>query len=91
MLLLAVGCRELPAYFKGGAPLAKVGHRTLYLHEVERLAPAGIAGDDSAAFYRSRTAGLFVFIRRHPERNRSRCHSGRSRRRSRGIPTGIPA
>ena len=52
MLLLAVGCRELPAYFKGGAPLAKVGHRTLYLHEVERLAPAGIAGDDSAAFYR---------------------------------------
>ena len=50
MLLLAVGCRELPAYFKGGAPLAKVGHRTLYLHEVERLAPAGIAGDDSAAF-----------------------------------------
>lgn len=52
MLLLAVGCRELPAYFKGGAPLAKVGHRTLYLHEVERLAPEGIAGDDSAAFYR---------------------------------------
>ena len=29
-----------------------MGHRTLYLHEVERLAPAGIAGDDSAAFYR---------------------------------------
>lgn len=52
MLLAAVGCRELPAYFKGGAPLAKVAHRTLYLHEVERLAPEGISGDDSAAFYR---------------------------------------
>lgn len=52
VLLLAVGCRELPVYFKGGAPLAKAGHRTLYLHEVERLAPEGISGDDSAAFYR---------------------------------------
>lgn len=52
VLLSAVSCRELPAYFKGGAPLAKVGHKTLYLHEVERMAPEGISGDDSAAFYR---------------------------------------
>lgn len=52
LLLTAVGCRELPAYFKGGTPLAKVGHNTLYLHEVERVAPEGIEGDDSAAFYR---------------------------------------
>ncbi len=52
LLSAAAGCRELPSYFKGGEPLAKVGHKTLYLHEVERVAPEGIVGDDSAAFYR---------------------------------------
>jgi len=50
---LLAGCRELPAYFKGGAPLAKAGHATLYLHEVERVAPEEMTGDDSAAFYRT--------------------------------------
>uniref|UniRef100_UPI004057A57E peptidylprolyl isomerase n=1 Tax=Alistipes sp. TaxID=1872444 RepID=UPI004057A57E len=51
-LLTTVGCRELPAYFRGAEPLAKVDGRTLYLHEVERVAPEGISGDDSASFYR---------------------------------------
>ena len=52
VLLAMTSCRELPAYFRGAEPLAKVGSRTLYLHEVERLAPAGISGDDSIFFYR---------------------------------------
>lgn len=52
LLVALVGCRELPAYFKGAEPLAKVYGKTLYLHEVERLAPDGITGDDSIAFYR---------------------------------------
>ena len=52
VLLAMTSCRELPAYFRGAEPLAKVGSRTLYLHEVERLAPAGISGDDSISFYR---------------------------------------
>lgn len=47
------GCRELPAYFNGARPLARVGNATLYLHEAERAAPEGLSGDDSAAFYRS--------------------------------------
>lgn len=50
--LLVAGCRELPTYFKGGEPLARVGKQTLYLHEVERISPEGVHGDDSAAFYR---------------------------------------
>lgn len=52
LLMTTFGCRELPAYFRGAEPLAKVGGRTLYLHEVERLAPEGITGDDSTSFYR---------------------------------------
>ncbi len=51
-VVLLVGCRELPSYFQGNEPLAKVDGHTLYLHEVERVAPSGITGDDSAAFYR---------------------------------------
>lgn len=52
LLVTLVGCRELPTYFQGSEPLAKVGSKTLYCHEVERMAPKGITGDDSAAFYR---------------------------------------
>ncbi len=52
LLMFVAGCRELPSYFQGNEPLAKVGGHTLYLHEVERIAPSGITGDDSAAFYR---------------------------------------
>ncbi len=52
LLTLLIGCRELPSYFQGSEPLAKVGGVTLFRHEVERVAPQDIAGDDSAAFYR---------------------------------------
>lgn len=52
LLIAITGCRELPSYFKGAEPLAKVYGKTLYLHEVERLAPENITGDDSAAFYK---------------------------------------
>lgn len=52
LLLLASACRELPSYFQGSEPLAKVNGRTLYCHEVERTAPEGLEGDDSAAYYR---------------------------------------
>lgn len=52
LLLSMAGCRELPSYFQGSEPLAKVGGRTLYMHEVERIAPAGMDSEDSTAFYR---------------------------------------
>lgn len=52
VLSLMSACRELPSYFQGSEPLARVNGRTLYLHEVERMAPDEIMGDDSAAFYR---------------------------------------
>lgn len=52
MLCLLGGCRELPAYFKGGELLAKVEGEALYVHEVEREAPEGLSGDDSIDFYR---------------------------------------
>ncbi|MBE6196798.1 MAG: hypothetical protein E7137_06855 [Rikenellaceae bacterium] len=52
MALMFAACRELPSYFQGNEPLARVNGHTLYLHEVERSAPEGISGDDSAAFYR---------------------------------------
>lgn len=49
---LLSACRELPSYFKGSEPLVKVNGRTLHRHEVERTAPEGISGDDSATYYR---------------------------------------
>ncbi len=52
VLWLMSACRELPSYFQGSEPLARVNGKTLYLHEVERTAPEEIVGDDSAAYYR---------------------------------------
>lgn len=52
LLFLASACRELPSYFQGSEPLAKVDGRTLYCHEVERSAPEALEGDDSVAYYR---------------------------------------
>lgn len=47
---LLAGCGERPSYFAGDTLLAKAGHRELYLQEVVRLTPEGLAGDDSVEF-----------------------------------------
>ncbi len=52
LFLSGVACRELPSYFTGSEPLVRVGDRTLYRHEVERIAPREMPKEDSAAFYR---------------------------------------
>lgn len=52
LVLTMAGCRELPVYFQGSEPLARVGGKTLYVHEVERIAPGQMSSEDSAAFYR---------------------------------------
>lgn len=50
VLFVSAGCRELPAYVTGGTPLAKVGHRELFMQEVAHVAPRGLSGGDSAEF-----------------------------------------
>lgn len=49
-LILSVGCREVPAYFAGDTALAKVGHKELFLQEVEHVAPEALKGVDSVEF-----------------------------------------
>ncbi len=50
LLLLAAGCRELPHYFAGDALVARAGESSLRQRDVQSAVPAGITGDDSAAF-----------------------------------------
>lgn len=49
-LVFAAGCQELPNYFAGDNALARVGRTELYLRDVAGAVPAGMSGEDSAAF-----------------------------------------
>ncbi len=49
-VLLLTACRELPAYLAGDTTLARAGGKVLHLRDVQSVVPAGLAGDDSAAF-----------------------------------------
>ncbi len=53
--VLLAGCRELPRYFSSNTTLARVGARELHVDEVQRSVPAGVSGEDSAAFVRAFT------------------------------------
>lgn len=49
---LLAGCRELPRPFSGGAVVARAGDAELRMRELRAAVPAGMTGDDSAAFVR---------------------------------------
>ncbi len=51
--LLLAGCRELPRYFSGETTLVRAGRHELQLRDVQAVVPAGLTGDDSAAFMKA--------------------------------------
>ena len=51
LLVLAVGCQEVPRYWGGGrVVLAEAAGRKLYAREVKAAIPKGVVGEDSVAF-----------------------------------------
>ena len=51
LLVLAVGCQEVPRYWGGGrVVLAEAVGRKLYAREVKAAIPKGVVGEDSVAF-----------------------------------------
>ncbi|WP_295939437.1 hypothetical protein [uncultured Alistipes sp.] len=50
VLVLLVGCQELPGYFASDTTLARVGDKQLLIRDVESVVPAGVTGEDSTAF-----------------------------------------
>ena len=51
LLVLAVGCQEVPRYLGGGkAVLAEAAGKKLYVRDVKTVIPQGVTGEDSAAF-----------------------------------------
>lgn len=48
--VLLAACQELPSYFVSDTTLARAGGKTLQLRDVASVVPAGVTGDDSAAF-----------------------------------------
>lgn len=49
-VLFLAGCRELPRYFVGEKPVARVGEKELALHDVAQSLPEGLSSADSAAY-----------------------------------------
>lgn len=49
---LLSACRELPRPFAGGALVARAGESELRMRDLRGVVPAGMTGDDSAAFMR---------------------------------------
>lgn len=52
VVLLLTGCRELPRYFVGEKPLARVGEKELAVRDVAQSLPKGLTPTDSAAYAR---------------------------------------
>ena len=52
LVWVLAGCQELPRYFAGDTTLAEVGKRQLGAADVASAVPAGVTGEDSAAFVR---------------------------------------
>lgn len=53
LLWLLTGCQELPRYFVGEEPVARVGERELTLAELQGSMPEGLSQEDSAAYART--------------------------------------
>ena len=49
-VVVLAACQELPRYFVGDTPLARVDKRELKMSDVESVVPQGVTGKDSAAF-----------------------------------------
>lgn len=49
-VLLLAGCRELPRYFSSDTVIARAGGQELCIKDVRSVVPAGLSGEDSAAY-----------------------------------------
>lgn len=52
LVWLLTGCQELPRYFIGEKPVARVGERELTLAQLQGSMPEGLSADDSASYAR---------------------------------------
>ena len=91
LLVLAVGCQEVPRYWGGGrVVLAEAAGRKLYAREVKAAIPKGVVGEDSVAFV-NRYVEKWVHKQLKIARGRRtflRCRAGH-RFAGRGVPPGV--